>query len=61
MRELGLHELDVRELELNLHIGDVLLVGDYLLTIVDVEDGEVCFRLDSADDACLAATAPPRK
>ncbi len=51
----------MREIEVELRIGDSLLIGDDWLTVVDVEGDEVCFRVDSAAYATTAAVAPPGK
>lgn len=50
----------MQEIEIELGIGDVVQVGETLYTVVDVENGEVCIRIDPADD-CFAATVPPAK
>ena len=49
----------MREIEVELGIGDVLLVGDRLMTVVDIDGDEVCLRFDAADDPALALTGPP--
>lgn len=36
----------VNHSELELHVGDVVVLGDQTLTVVDVEGGEIAFRLD---------------
>jgi hypothetical protein len=44
--------------ELELAVGDAVRVGDYLLTVVDIDGQDVGFRVDpgeSADDAILEA------
>ena len=52
----------MREVEIELEIGDVVRIGDRFYTVVDIEDGEVCFRVDPADDFMAAReTVPPRK
>ena len=32
--------------EMDLAVGDVLLIGETTVTVVDIEDGEVTFRID---------------
>lgn len=39
----------MREFEIELSVGDALQLGDYVLTILDVERGEISFRLDRSD------------
>lgn len=44
-----------------LSVGDVLQVGDLTVTVVDINEGEVSFRIDSPDhheesDALLASS-----
>lgn len=36
--------------EVDLAVGDALQIGSFTLTVVDVEDGDVCFHLDSEDE-----------
>jgi len=40
----------VRQFEIELGIGDSIRIGDDVYTVVDIENGEVGFRIDSADD-----------
>lgn len=48
--------------EIELGIGDALRIGDSVYTVVDIENGEVCFRIDPADQFASAfATVPPGK
>lgn len=32
-----------------LSVGDVLQVGDLTVTVVEIDNGEVCFRIDSPE------------
>ncbi|MEX0702718.1 MAG: hypothetical protein WD069_11550 [Planctomycetales bacterium] len=58
----------MKEHELELSIGEVLQIGEYTVTIVDIEGAEVGFRIDSLDDECgevvlaghAEAALPPR-
>lgn len=36
--------------EFDLVVGDVLCLGEKTMTVVDVENGEVTFRIDDDDD-----------
>ena len=36
--------------EIELAAGDALRIGSFTLTVVDVEDGDVCFHLDSEEE-----------
>lgn len=52
--------------ELELGVGDVVRVGDFLLTVVDIDGQDVGFRVDpgdGSDDAILEAVerVPLRK
>jgi len=40
----------VYERQVELSVGQTLQVGDVLLTIVDIEDGEIHFRLDEGTE-----------
>lgn len=46
----------MQELSFELSVGDVLQVGDQLVTVVDIDGPEVTFRIDPVDpeDALLA-------
>ena len=52
--------------ELDLVVGDVFIVGDRSVTVIDIDDGEVTFRVDDTDstsdelsnDISEAATNP---
>ena len=35
--------------EIELEIGGVLLIGDYTLTVVDIEHDDVTFKIDQSD------------
>lgn len=52
----------MREIELDLDIGDVVQIGDHVYTVIDIENGEVCFRIDPVDEFLPAyETARPGK
>jgi len=49
----------MRERDLELAVGDTLRVGDYLLTLLDVEGDEVTLRIDELPaDRPITLTAP---
>ncbi len=52
------------EIHFELTVGETLQVGDQLLTIVDIEDGEITVRLDPGDAEEFGGNAqinlPPR-
>lgn len=57
----------MNEHEFELSIGEVLQVGEYTVTVVDIDGAEVGFRIDTRDDCeevavagHQAATFPPR-
>lgn len=35
--------------EFDLNVGDILQVGDTTVTVIDIENGEVTFRIDEGD------------
>lgn len=35
--------------EFDLTVGDVLRVGDTMVTVIDIENGEITFRIDEED------------
>lgn len=35
--------------ELELMVGDVLQIGEYTVTVLDIENGEVTFRVEESD------------
>lgn len=37
--------------EIELEIGDVVQIGGYSVTVIEVENGEVTFRIDQCDHA----------
>ncbi len=54
------------ERELELLVGETVRIGDYLVTVVDVDGFEVAFRIDNAHPASsasveLSETRPPAK
>lgn len=54
--------------EIELAIGDVLKIGGYTVTVIDLENGEVTFRVQEpvadeesvTDDEAVENTTPPR-
>jgi len=43
----------VRQIEIELTVGDVVQLGDQLLTVVDIDDnGQVTFRVDPVEPNC---------
>ena len=52
----------MQELTLDLRIGETVLVGDYRVTVLDVEGDEVFLRWESVyDDELLTVGAVPLK
>ena len=47
----------MQHFEIELGIGDVVQIGDSIYTVIDIENGEVTFRIDVAEDFCEATTA----
>ena len=45
---------DVPIYEFELSIGDVITVGEHLLTIIDIDGLDVSFRIDSGDTSAEA-------
>jgi len=41
----------VQHQELDLVVGDVIRVGETLITVIDIENGEITFRIDDADSS----------
>lgn len=39
----------MQHLELELAVGDVVRIGATLVTIIDIENGEITFRIDDAE------------
>ena len=57
----------MRESHFELSVGESILIEDRVLTVLDIHDGEITFRLDTADDVdagevlCgIAEKRPPR-
>ena len=51
--------------EVELAVGDVVRIGNHLLTVIDIDGEDVSFRIDHLDDAALeiepaASVLPPR-
>lgn len=48
--------------EIELNIGDVVKIGDYTVTIIDLENGEVTFRIQEpiAGDEGVENCTPPQ-
>jgi len=40
----------VREFEIELEIGDVLRIGEYSITLLDIDGKTVCVRIDGEED-----------
>lgn len=49
------------ELTIELSVGDVVQIGNQLLTVIDVDGDEVSFRIDDASESEHAPAQPPRK
>jgi hypothetical protein len=47
----------VQHIEIELGIGDVVLIDDKVYTVIDVENGEVTFRVDRAEEFFEVAVA----
>lgn len=47
----------MREVELELSVGDVLRIGDYTVTVVDLDGAEVSFRVDDSPHAEASANS----
>ncbi len=41
----------MNECEIDVSVGETLCLGDVSVTILGIEDGEIQFRIDSADEA----------
>jgi|GEM_PF-2765378 len=39
----------VQRLELDLAVGDVVQIGEMTVTVIDIENGEVTFRIDEGN------------
>ena len=48
----------MQEFEIELSIGDTLQFGDQMLTVIDVDRGEITFRIDSANSQISAPRTP---
>ncbi len=48
--------------EFELTVGDVLQIGEYTVTVIDLEDGEVTFRIQEpiTDEEAVEAPVGPR-
>lgn len=48
--------------EIELTVGDVVLIGEYTVTVIDLEDGEVTFRIQDpvAEDESPDTQTSPR-
>lgn len=40
----------MQEQEIDLQIGDSVKIGDFTVTVVDIEDGELSVRIDPVDE-----------
>ncbi len=47
----------MQHIEIELGIGDVVQIGENIYTVIDIENGEVTFRIDAADSECEGASA----
>ncbi len=47
----------MHEQEVELCVGDVVRIGDHLLTVVDIDGEDVSFRMDHIDESPLAFEA----
>jgi hypothetical protein len=50
-----LRSIPVQHIEIELGIGDVVQIGENIYTVIDIENGEVTFRIDVAEDFCESA------
>jgi hypothetical protein len=48
----------VRYHEIDVSVGETVKIGDYAVTIVDIEGCEIRFRIDAGDDHSLLMSAP---
>jgi len=39
----------VREEEFELSVGDMLIIGDHIVTVIDVDGAEASFRIDKSE------------
>ena len=39
--------------EVELSVGETIRIGDYCLTVIDIEGEEIAFRIDAADAVSL--------
>lgn len=48
--------------EIELNVGDVVQIGEYTVTVVDLENGEVTFRIieKPAEESAEAPVSPAR-
>lgn len=48
--------------EIELTVGDVLQIGEYTVTVIDLDNGEVTFRIQEPilEDETADSTAAPR-
>jgi hypothetical protein len=44
--------------EFELSVGDVIQIGEYTVTVIDLENGEVTFRIQDPDGAAQPAENP---
>lgn len=50
--------MDEHEREIEVGVGDTLQVGDYFVTILDVEGDEIRIRIESEDGSSFFASPP---
>ena len=52
----------MQEFEIELEIGDVIQIGDEVFTVIDIDNDEVCLRIEPVEDfSALPACVPPGK
>lgn len=49
----------MQEIEIELGIGDMVQIGDHVYIVLDIEHGEVCFRVAPVEEFLLAPVAAP--
>ena len=48
----------MHELEFELEVGEVLILGDYTLTLLDIDGDDVCIRIDEPDSFNRSCQTP---
>lgn len=49
----------MQEIELELGIGDMVQIGENYYIVLDIDNGEVCFRVAPVEDFELVPATPP--